>query len=212
MKVEQAIQTFEEQPLTQSVLMNLLKDYRWPHNKIRELEKKGSLTPEKRGLYMAGTALKGLRPSPFLLANHIYGPSYVSMEAALSHWELIPEMVAAITSMTTGSTKTFNTPEGRFNYIKRRLPYYSFGIRRVELSRKQTVLMASPEKALCDIIITRSGVILRSPNQTMEFLVEDLRIEKSALRGLDNNAIIKWAQQAPKKSSIIMLTKTLEKL
>lgn len=64
--------------------MDLLKDYLRPHNKIRELEKKNMLTPVKRGLYIAGPALNVRTPSLYVLANHIYGPSYVSLEAAPS--------------------------------------------------------------------------------------------------------------------------------
>ena len=212
MQFEQAIQQFASQPVTQSILMNLLKEYKWPHNKVRDLEKRGLLTPVKRGLYMAGPAVKGSRPSLYLLANHIYGPSYVSMEAALSFWSLIPEKVTSLSSMTTGSARIFRTPVGRFSYIKARLPYYSFGIRQVEVSEQQTVLLASPEKAICDMITARAGVQLRSPVQTVAFLTEDLRIEKSSLIGLDTEAIRSWAQYAPKKNSILMLTKTLDRL
>jgi hypothetical protein len=212
LQLEKAIQSFEGQPLTQGILMGLLKEYRWPHNKIRELEKQGILAPVKRGLYITGPSISSVRPSAFLLANHIYGPSYISLEAALSHWGLIPEKVAGISSMTTGLSKTVRTPAGRFHYIRTRLPYYSFGIRQVVLSPQQVVLMASPEKAICDLIVTRSGLILRSRQQTMDFLVEDMRMETSALRDLDQDTIRRWMPGAPKKTSIDMLNKTLEAL
>ena len=35
---------------------------------------------------------------------------------------------------------------GRFNYTHLPLPYYSLGIKKVALTPKQVVLMASPEK------------------------------------------------------------------
>jgi hypothetical protein len=209
---EQTIQPFAGQLLTQAVLMDLLKEYHWPHNKIRELEKKGLLSPIKRGLYTTGPKLKLPRPSAFLIANHIYGPSYVSMEAALSHWELIPEKVVNITSMTTGPSRNFRTPAGLFSYKKMRLPYYCYGIQQVELSHNQTVLMAGPEKAICDLIVTRAGVILRSTGNVSDFLIEDLRIERRALQELKREEIKTWIAHAPKKSSLNMLVKTLEKL
>ncbi|MEO7983163.1 MAG: hypothetical protein ABI688_03670, partial [Bacteroidota bacterium] len=121
MSFAQTIQPFAGQLLTQTILLDLLKGYRWPHNKIRELEKQGMLAPLKRGLYITGPALKLPRPSAFLMANHIYGPSYVSMEAALSHWGLIPEKVVNISSMTTKLTKNFLTTAGLFSYTKIRL-------------------------------------------------------------------------------------------
>lgn len=212
MKFEQIIEPFAGQVLTHAVLMNLLKKYRWPHNKIRALEKKDLLIPLKRGLYITGPKLRLPRPSAFLMANHIYGPSYVSMEAALSHWGLIPEKVVNVSSMTTGSSKSFRTQVGIFRYTKIRLPYYSFGIRQVELSDNQTILIAGPEKAICDVIIAKSGLILRSPATTLEFLTEDLRIEQDALQKLNNTEIKSWVSHAPKTKSILMLTKTLDKL
>lgn len=212
MTVEQALQPYEGQAITMSILMELLKDYLRPHNKIQELEKQRILTRIKRGLYITGDALQAAKPSLFNLANHIYGPSYVSLEAALSHWGLIPERVTAIGSMTTGSTKTFRTAAGLFRYFKTRLPYYSFGIRRIELAKDQTALMAGPEKALCDVILTRTGVLLRSVSQTQLFLEEDLRMEREPLRALDREMIRSWLPDAGKQNSLRMLIKTLEAL
>ena len=92
------------------------------------------------------------------------------------------------------------------------LPYYSFGIKQVILTKKQTVLMASPEKALCDKIITTSGVLLRSVKQTSVLLIEDFRIDKQMLRNLDITAISSWLKDAPKENSLMMLVKTLKNL
>lgn len=211
MNVEQLIQPFEGQVLTQAILTDLLKGYRWPHNKISELQKQGILTVLKRGLYIPGPKLNLSKPSVFLIANHIYGPSYVSMEAALSHWGLIPEKVVNIASMTVGLSKTFRTKVGLFSYTKTRIPYYSYGIRQVELSHEQTALIASPEKAICDLIATRAGVNLRSTNNVLQFLLEDLRIEKTALQELKVEDIESWTKHAPKKNSMKMLIKTLNK-
>jgi hypothetical protein len=78
------------------------------------------------------------------------------------------------------------------------------------LANNETVLLAAPEKAICDVIATKAGVILRSVRQTRLFLEEDLRIEREALRNLDVNMIKSWLTAAPKKSSLRILTKTLE--
>lgn len=212
MSIEQAILQYEGQPITQSILKDLLKDYLRPHNKIQELEKKNILTPVRRGLYIIGPALSNRRPTVYILANHIYGPSYVSLEAALSYWSLIPEQVATISSITTGSSKIFHTDLGLFQYTRMRLPYYSFGIRMVESASDQAILIASPEKALCDIIAVRSGLLLRSNTQTRDFLIEDMRMERENLLHLDRALIQSWIPDAPKKSSLVMLVKTLEAL
>jgi ribosomal protein S3 len=72
--------------------------------------------------------------------------------------------------------------------------------------------MASPEKALCDKIITTSGLLLRSTKQVKEFLLEDLRIERSFLQNMKYQEISKWVIDAPKKSSLDILIKTLKEI
>jgi hypothetical protein len=212
MHFEKAIRGFGGQPLTQQILMHILREYRWPHNKIRELVRQGYLRQIKRGIYITGPELNLPPPSNFLLANHIYGPSYISLEAALSYRGLIPEKISAITSVTTGAAKTFVTAVGRFTYIHATLPYYSFGIEQVTIDENQIVLMASKEKALCDKIVMTAGVLLRSMEQTMNLLTDDLRIDPQALSELNIDTIKSWINDAPKKQSLTMLVKTLERL
>ena len=206
----QDIVTYTEQPLNKQLLLDMLKEYKRPHDKIDELVKQQMLIQVKRGLYITGPKLNLTAPKPFLVANHLYGPSYVSLDTALSHWGLIPERVYEISSVTTNTSKTFKTTIGRFSYTYMALPYYSFGIKQVILTKKQTVLMASPEKALCDKIITTSGILLRSVKQTAALLMEDFRIDQQMLRNLDVNAIISWLKDAPKENSLVMLVKTLK--
>ena len=52
----------------------------------------------------------------YFISNHLYSPSYVSLETALSHYGFIPEGVFRITSITTLKTQNFDTPIGFFTY------------------------------------------------------------------------------------------------
>jgi predicted transcriptional regulator of viral defense system len=52
----------------------------------------------------------------WLAANLIYSPSYISLHTALSWYNLIPEMIATTTSVTTRKTNHFSTPLGYFDY------------------------------------------------------------------------------------------------
>ncbi|MEP6795506.1 MAG: hypothetical protein ABJB16_14345 [Saprospiraceae bacterium] len=210
MEFREAIQAYAEQPITKHILLNLLKDYKRPYDKINELVKQGVLVVVKRGIYITGQNQHTAIPEPFLLANHLLGPSYVSLDSALSYWGLIPERVYETSSMTIHTSKIYKTPVGVFSYIHTPLPYYSFGIKQLELTKKQSVLIATPEKALCDKIITTSGILLRSVKQVKEFLTDDLRMEESALRQLNVNEINSWVIDAPKKTSLNMLIKTLK--
>ncbi|GAA4334378.1 hypothetical protein GCM10023184_28380 [Flaviaesturariibacter amylovorans] len=203
---------YAEEPLTRQVVLQLLKDYRRPNDKIHELLRGGELLQVKRGIYVPGPQVPLPQPRGVLLANHLWGPSYVSQETALSHLGLIPERVYEISSVTLKGAKSYKTPVGRFSYAHAALPYYAFGIRRVQLTPRQAVLMASPEKAVCDKIILTSGVNLRSVRQTLDFLIEDLRIDVDQLRALQHSEIRSWIPDAPKSSSLTMLLKTLEQL
>lgn len=212
MELLEAIRDYAEQPITKQVILDLLKDYKRPYDKITELVKQGILVLVRRGMYIPGPKLNIAQPEAFLLANHLLGPSYVSLESALSYWGFIPEKVYETSSVTTQKSAAFQTPAGRFSYIHIPLPYYSFGIQQVELTKKQRVLMATPEKALCDKIVTTTGIILRSTKQVKELLMEDLRIERDMLRNLNHKEIASWMIDAPKKGSLEILTKTLKEL
>lgn len=212
MSIQEAILTYAEEPLSRQLLFSILKDYRRPYDKINELVKAGLLIGVKNGFYVAGAKLKGPKVESFLIANHLYGPSYISVESALSYWKLIPEKVFEINSITIKRSKVFKTPVGRFRYFSAPVPYYSFGVKSVSLTQKQAVLIAGVEKALCDKVVFTVGVRLRSVRETIQFLTEDLRIDEEALRTLNLKEIKSWIKDAPKKTSIEMLVKTLEQL
>ena len=142
MTIKETILEYASQPITKQVLLSVLNKYKRPYDKINELVKSNELVLLKRGIYTIGMASKVDRPSPLLLANHLLGPSYVSLESALSYWGLIPEAVYETTSVTTKKSKIFNTQAGSFSYTNLSLPYYSFGIKKVIISKTQTVMQA----------------------------------------------------------------------
>jgi len=199
-------------PLTRQVMLDLLQDYKRPNDKISELVKSGELISLKKGLYVPGEKTDLASPEPFLIANHLWGPSYISFESAMSYWGLIPERVYEVGSATMKLSRKFKTPKGRFSYRYLPSPYYSFGIRSVVLLPGQVALVATPEKALCDKIVTTSGLVLRSTVQTRNFLLDDLRIDVGSLKRMDRKKIASWIVDAPKKESLKMLVKTLTEL
>jgi hypothetical protein len=72
--------------------------------------------------------------------------------------------------------------------------------------------MASPEKALCDKVLTTAGVILRSKKSTLEYLKVDLRVYEDQLNELDTSMMREWLDHAPKKSTLIHLINIVEAL
>ena len=212
MDFRKMIKEYAETPISRHLILELLKDYQSPNDKISELIKSEELISIRRGLYITGPKMDLPTPEPFLIANHLRGPSYVSLESALSYWNMIPERAYEISSVTIRTSKLYKTPVGRFSYQQLKIPYYSFGIKNIEYSTKQTMLVASPEKALCDKVVLTPKIYLRSIKQTQEFLLEDLRMDTEVLNTLDTKMMELWIKNAPKESSLKMLVKTLIQL
>ncbi|MGY6743987.1 MAG: type IV toxin-antitoxin system AbiEi family antitoxin domain-containing protein [Cecembia sp.] len=198
--------------LPHHLVSSWLIDYQRPNDKIAYLKSQGYLKSVKKGLYYAGPELTEKKPEPFLVANHIMGPSYVSTESALSYYGLIPEKVHEITSMTTKPSRTFETSLGRFSYRYLPLPYYSFGLRMLQLSSNQFAILASAEKAICDKIVTTSGISFRSAQNAYDFLVGNMRIDEDSLKTMDLESIKLWLPDAPKAKSLSMTIRMIEKL
>ncbi len=111
----------------------------------RNLES-GLFTKLRNGFYI----LTDSNPSPYLIANKIYQPSYVSLEKALSHYGVIPETVYTITSITTGPTREFETPRGVFSY--QHIKKEAFTGYEPKNIGGTVVFFAEPEKALADYL------------------------------------------------------------
>jgi hypothetical protein len=212
MNLVRSIQNFSAQPLTHQLLISLLAGYKRPNDKIHELITAGIIEPVKKGLYLPALTISARRTEPFLLANHILGPSYVSFDSALSYYGLIPEQVFEISSATTKAPRQFSTSAGTYSFTRLALPYYSFGIRQLEIAEKQNVLIASPEKALFDKIIDTSGVKLRSKASAKTYLLDYLRIDEGGLEKFDTEMMEMWLPDAPKKESLNMVIKVIRDL
>lgn len=206
------LRQYAHQPLTHQLLVSILKSFKQPNDKIHKLLRDGLIIPVKKGLYIAGPALNSGKPEPFLLANHILGPSYISLETALAYHGLIPERVYEIASMTTKASRTFKTPVGTFTYTKIPLPYYSFGIQRVRVEQNQYAMVASPAKAICDKVITTSGLLFRSKKSAHEFLVENMRMDQDKLKEINTAEMAGWIPNALKAESLQMVLKTIQDL
>ncbi|MBO9616018.1 MAG: hypothetical protein J7619_25215 [Dyadobacter sp.] len=212
MNLLQNIRSHSNQPLTRQLLASLLKDHKEPNHKINELLSAGLLEIVRDGLYIPTKKLSPFRPEPFLLANHLFGPSYVSLDSALFFYGLIPERVYEVTSATTKRAQRLNTSIGAFSFARLPLPYYSFGIRHFELGDEQHILIASPEKALFDKVVTTIGVKLNSSKSAIEYLIENLRIDEDDLQELDTKVMETWLSDAPKSKTLSMIIKSIKGL
>jgi len=160
-----------------------LKGYAQPRKKISQWIRSGELTRVKKGLYVFGQASARGPYSLELLANLIYGPSAISLNYALAYYGLIPEQVRTITSITNKRNKEFNTPVGLFSYRYLSYERYAIGIQLMSFENKMHFLIATPEKALCDLItLALKDMDFRSEEDVERYLLEDLRIDDDALK------------------------------
>lgn len=96
-------------------LMEKLRDYRSPRSKVTTLLREGCIIQIRRGLYVLGNIYRR-DISLHVLANLIYGPSYISFESALSYYGFNPERVVNPTSVCFKRKKQYSTPLGVFTY------------------------------------------------------------------------------------------------
>ncbi|MFA6388781.1 MAG: hypothetical protein WCW27_05985 [Patescibacteria group bacterium] len=94
--------------------------------------------------------LKDSNPAYFFIANKLCSPSYISLQSALSYYQIIPEVVYTTTSVTTKISKEFSTIKGDFIYhhIKRNV-FTGYSLKLIDQAK---VLIADPEKALADYL------------------------------------------------------------
>src|SRR3989344_4189475 len=79
---------------------------------LHRYKKGGFILQLKRGFYVFPDFL----PPDVYVANKLYSPSYLSLEFALSYHGVIPETVYEITSVTTKTTRRFETLGKAFSY------------------------------------------------------------------------------------------------
>ena len=134
--------------------------------------KAGRLLQLRRGLYILAPTWRKAEPHPFLMANRLRRGSYVSLQSALAYHGVIPEHVPMVTSVGPGRPEAVRTPFGAFqlNHLAGAL---LFGYSRVEVAARQFAFVASPEKALLDLVHLTPGA------DSAEYLRE-LRLQNPA--------------------------------
>lgn len=175
-----------------NLLKFALREYKNPRVKINNLLKKNEIIRVKKGLYVFGREFAREPYSKEILANLIFGPSYISLEYALSYYGIIPERIETVTSITTKRKKFFNTPVGDFSYKFINSSIYSFGITIHKIDNYHSILIAEKEKALADFLYFSEK--FSNELQMKKFLFENLRIDKEVLLKFNRKKIKKLAK------------------
>ena len=196
-------------PFDINVLSSLFPSCSHITEKARALVDSGKIIRLKKGLYIASEQESGKPFNRFLISNHIYGPSYVSLSAALRHYGLIPERVHTIQAVTTKHSRDFETPLGLFRYTGCPNEYFHIGLK-IMHEHDVNFLVATPEKAICDLINFSKGISLRFVKDVRTFLEDDIRFEMEALAYMDIEIIKRCAQHSRRQKSIENLIKYIQ--
>ncbi|MFB3903689.1 MAG: hypothetical protein ACE15E_09570 [Acidobacteriota bacterium] len=142
--------------------------------------KSGRLYQLRRGLYALAPPYQKMKPHPFLIANRMRRASYVSGQSALAFHGLIPDTVHVTSSVTADRPERLETPLGvfEFRHVK---PELLRGYRMTDLGG-QHALVATPEKALLDLVYLQPGG--DAPEYLRELRLQNLeRIDPDELHG-----------------------------
>ena len=197
-------------PVTTSIIESLYPELKSADKKVTWLEKQGIIIRLKRGLYVINPEYSGKTLSSELIANHLYTPSYISMSTALRYYGLIPEAVDVHQSMTVKHSRSFQTPVGSYDYKYISREAFSIGVRSMHKG-DYAFLIASPEKALCDLIANSSQVNLRYMKDVETYLEQDIRMDMDEFNKMDKTIFEDYIKVGKKADSISTLLKFLRR-
>lgn len=189
MKLDDHLKALGSVPFGHGTLLPLLAEYKRPNDKIARWLLTGELVQLRKGLYLLGSSWRTAPVSRPLVANVLFGPSYVSLEFALSTHGLIPEGTVDLTSVTPRRGRQVVTPFGHFSYTHLPLPLYGVDVRMESNPDGTSFLLASPTQAICDKVVLTRHLQACSINKMRVFLFEDLRMEPEAVSVLDMSVI-----------------------
>jgi len=129
------------------------------------------------------------------IANKIYEPSYVSLEYALSFYNIIPETIYSVTSVTTKTTREFIANNITYSFLHIKKPAFTGYIKKH--INGQMALIAEPEKALADwlyfLSLGKKGI-----NDRLE------------LKNINKKILIKYSKLFNRKNLIKLIEKVYD--
>jgi predicted transcriptional regulator of viral defense system len=131
----------------------------------------------KNGLYVSAEFFGKNRNDisySFYLANIIRTPSYVSSWAALQYYNLTTEAIYPITSVTPKVTRDYQSRAGSFVYQSINKEFFSDFLM---VQGKFSFFIASPSKALFDLLYFKTRQFRGISMEKIKSLIEGLRID-----------------------------------
>lgn len=161
----------------------------------------GKIIRLRRGLYALAPPYRKVIPHPFLVANRLEPGSYVSLQSALAYAGVIPEGVITTTSVTLGRPVALRTPIGEYDFRHIHRSWFK-GYSLADLGDGQKAFVASPEKALLDLVYLQ-------PKGDTEGYLRELRLE--AMEKFDLKAMEIFAKEL-NKPKLLRAVKIIRRL
>jgi predicted transcriptional regulator of viral defense system len=135
-------------------------------NNLTRWVKQGLLVKLRQGFYTF-PSLKNQPGFVLYVSNRIYKPSYISLHTALAFYGIIPEAVTQVTAVATIKPTTFHNDFGTYTYKK---------------VREDSILFATPEKALIDLFYLypfyNSNEEIEELRLDEDYLADDLNVAR----------------------------------
>jgi predicted transcriptional regulator of viral defense system len=185
MQFHELLETVQQEPVFETgLLLSGPVNLKHVRQQLSRWVKTGKIYQLRRGLYALAPPYQKTTPHPFLVANRMVRASYVSLQSALAHFDLIPEAVPVTTSVTTRRPGSWQTPLGVFEFQHVQQNMF-FGYESIQLAGGQTAFVARPEKALLDLVYLTPGA--GDPDYLAELRLQNL--ERLDLPALDRMAV-----------------------
>lgn len=142
----------------------------------RSLKRKEIISLRK-GLYVTADFYnknKGNISYKFYLTNVLRKPSYVTSWTALQYYNLTTEIIHTVTSVTPKVTRAYKTKIGTFSYQSLKEEMFTDF---VSVNDTFNFFIASPSKALFDLLYFRTRQFKGVKFEDITKLVEELRID-----------------------------------
>lgn len=195
-------------PVSAATLALEFPDIRKSAQKLSLLERNKDIIRLRRDLYVCSEKVSGKVLSLELIANRLLNPSYVSMSTALRYYGLIPESVYLIQSVTIKESREYETPVGRFVFTHIKRDAFNIGISNIE-ENGYSFLIASPEKALCDLIANTPSLQLRYRKDALLYLERDIRLDMDTFFRFNPDIFRQYIAVGGKKATSVNTILTL---
>ena len=146
---------------------------------ISEWKTKNWIIQLKKGIYVINKEIYTKNLSSYFIANNIYIPSYISLQSALSFYNLIPEGVFTVTSISSKKKQQFTNKMGNFSYHHLKKSLF-FGFTLLDY-QGQKIFFARAEKAFLDFVYLHFTNAQNYENFYHSYRLQNLQILKIAV-------------------------------